>query len=97
MMVGDMSVHDVVTPEQVSKFEPIKIAGIGVGNPRRIEICALYNQPLQDELRFVLCIINLFQESYWSHAFDFSSFFPFLFWVSSLPLYKPLDHQLSEM
>ena len=61
MMVGDMSVHDVVTPEQVSKFEPIKIAGIGVGNPRRIEICALYNQPLQDELRFVLCIINLFK------------------------------------
>ena len=56
MMVGDMSVHDVVTPEQVSKFESIQIAGIGVGNPRRIEICALYNQPLQGELRFVLCM-----------------------------------------
>ena len=28
MMVGDMSVHDVVTPEQVCKFEPVQIVEI---------------------------------------------------------------------
>ena len=28
MMVGDMSVHDVVTPEQVCKFEPAQFVEI---------------------------------------------------------------------